>query len=309
MGERASRPGHPAVAPPSTSSVRPDPDDSRHPDRRPFPGPSRSPVVRRFSAAYLADTRRGLWEDRKALAGLDLGHCERILDVGSGIGSLASAFRAETDATVVCLDADRVLLSEMAPSDRLVGDAIRLPLVDGSFDLVACQALLVNLRRPADAVREFARVSSGQVAAVEPDNATVTVDSTVPAEETLAARARDAYLDGVDTDPTLGGDVGSVFESVGLAEVTTTRHELVRTVEPPYRPRDVEDARRKATGSGLAAHEPELLAGGLSRDQYEALVSSWRRMGRTVAHQLQAGEYRRTERVPCFITVGRVRPA
>lgn len=262
--------------------------------------------MRRFSATYLADTRRGLWSDREALAELDLPSRERILDAGCGTGSLASALRADTDAEVVCLDADPSLLAAVDAGPRVAGDATRLPVGEAAFDLVACQALLVNLLRPADAVREFAGASSDLVAAVEPDNGAVSVESTVEAERHIAARAREAYLDGLETDATLGAGVAGLFDDAGLRSVSTTRHDLVHEVAPPYEPRDVEAARRKANASRLADHEAALQAGGLSTAEYDELVDDWRAMGRTAAEQLRAGEYCRTERVPFYVTVGRV---
>jgi len=262
--------------------------------------------VRRFSAEYLADTRRGLWADRTALAGLDLGNRRSILDVGCGTGSLAAALREETDATVTCLDADATLLEAVDAGPRLLGDATRLPVTDGAFDLVACQALLVNLPSPLEAVREFARASSALVAAVEPDNGAVTVESTVPDEARLAAQARTAYLAGLETDASLGASVASRFDAAGLRDVTTRRHDLVRETGPPYDPRDVESVRRLATASRLVEHEATLRAGGLTADGFERLRGAWRRMGRAAAEQLQAGTYRRTERVPFYVTVGRV---
>jgi protein-L-isoaspartate O-methyltransferase len=262
--------------------------------------------VRRFSAEYLAGTRQGLCADRDALAGLDLERRDRILDVGCGLGSLAAVLREESVGRVVCLDADRALLAAAGPGARLQGDATRLPVADAAFDLVACQALLVNLPEPIVARREFGRASSALVAAIEPDNAAVSVESTVPAEATLAARAREAYLAGLETDATLGASAATLFQEAGLHDVTTTRHDLVHEVAPPYDERDVESARRKVTAQRLADHESELRAGGLSAAEYDALVDDWQAMGRAVAGQLQAGEYRRTERVPFYVTVGRV---
>lgn len=262
--------------------------------------------MRRFSAEYLADTRRGLWADREALEGLDLERRRRILDVGCGTGSLAAVFREESDAEVACLDADRALLDSVADGPRLVGDASRLPVADGAFDLVGCQALLVNLLAPEVAVAELARASSDFVAAVEPDNAAVTVDSSVASEVRLSARARAAYLDGLETDAALGSTAETLFEAAGLGPVTTTRHDLVREIAPPYEHRDIEAARRKAEASRLTAHERELRAGGLSAADYETLVEDWRSMGRTVVERMQAREYRRTETVPFYVIVGRV---
>jgi SAM-dependent methyltransferase len=265
--------------------------------------------VRRFTADYLSRTREGMWDDsREALSNLNLPDRTRILDVGAGTGELSRVLAAESDAEVVCLDADPTLLNVARAATGLpavAGDATRLPFVDDSFDLVVCQALLVNLPDPADALREFARVSSHLVAAVEPDNAAVAVDSTVDAEGRLDRRVREAYLDGVATDVALGDRLPVIFDAAGLHDVRTGRYHHDKRVEPPYDDRDLEDARRKATGEGLAAHETELRRV-LSSTEYDELRRAWRAMGRTVAEQMHAGEYHRAEVVPFDVVVGRV---
>ncbi|NHN57593.1 methyltransferase domain-containing protein [Halorussus rarus] len=266
--------------------------------------------MRQFSADYLRDTRRGMWDDREALADLDLDSRERILDVGCGTGELSRVLAEETTGEVVGVDADPGLLAvarEQGGVETVAGDALRLPFPDDRFDLVVCQALLINLPDPAAAVREFRRVSTDLVAAVEPDNAAVAVESTVGAESDLAARARRAYLDGVETDVTLGGEgTREAFEEVGLSDVSTRRHVHARTVEPPYADRDLRSARRKASGEGLADDRATLLAGGLSAAEYDDLRSDWREMGRDVVEQMGDGEYRRAEVVPFYVTVGSV---
>jgi SAM-dependent methyltransferase len=264
--------------------------------------------VRRFTADYLSRTREGMWDDsRAALSDLDLSTRTRILDVGAGTGELSRVLAAESDAEVVCLDADTDLLDVARTETGLpvvAGDATRLPFVDDAFDLVVCQALLVNLPRPVDAVREFARVSAHLVAAVEPDNAAVAVDSTVDAEGALDRRVREAYLDGVETDVALGDRLPDLFDDAGLHDVRTSRYHHDKRVEPPYDDRDLEDAKRKATGEGLAAHETELRRV-LSADEYDDLRRAWRAMGRTAAEQMRAGDYRRAEVVPFDVVVGR----
>lgn len=267
--------------------------------------------MRRFSADYLERTRSGMWDDsRAALADLDLPDRERVLDVGCGTGELTRVLAAETgaDGRVVGLDADASLLAvarEHAPVVR--GDAVSLPFAADSFDLVVCQALLVNLPDPAAAVGEFARVSSDLVAAVEPDNAAVEVESTVAEEPRLEARARRAYLAGVETDASLGGDGSrAAFEAAGLADVGTRRYAHERTVEAPYDEADLADARRKATGAGLADDRTTMLGGDLDPAVYADLRAAWRAMGREVVDQMQDGVYRRVETVPFFVTVGRV---
>ncbi|WP_439025398.1 class I SAM-dependent methyltransferase [Haloarchaeobius sp. DT45] len=261
--------------------------------------------MRRFDADYLDATREGMWADsRDALAPLELDTRERVLDVGCGTGKLTAVLAEETSGEVVGLDADTELLTyacEVAPV--VAGDATRLPFPDDSFDLVVCQALLINLPDPTAAVREFARVSRGAVAAVEPDNGLVTVESSVDAESDLAARAREAYLAGVDTDVALGADARDLFTTVGLTDVRTRRYDHARRVEPPYDQTALDAATRKASGAGLASDEGELRKT-LSAAEYDDLRSAWREMGRTVIEQMQAGEYERTETVPFFVTVG-----
>lgn len=298
--------------------------------------------MRRFSAEYLERTRRGMWADsRAALAALDLAAHDRILDVGCGTGELTRvlAEEAHPDATVVGLDADPELLAvareeatadeeptagERATADEeekageettagerlaersfLAGDATRLPFSDDAFDLVVCQALLINLPEPRVAVEEFARVAADRVAAIEPNNAEVAVSSTVEAEEGLEREAREAFLAGVGTDVALGRRVQELFDEVGLGDVATDRYHHRKQVEAPYTEAAMEDAARKASGAGIASHRTELESA-LSESEYDELRRRWREMGRNVVEQMQSGEYERVEIVPFDVTVGRV---
>jgi SAM-dependent methyltransferase len=246
-----------------------------------------------------------MWEDREALAGLELPARRRILDVGCGTGELTRVLREESEGTVVGLDADRTLLGVVDPP-RILGDGTRLPFIDDAFDLVVCQALLINLPEPEAAVAEFARASADLVAAVEPDNAAVSVDSTVDAESRLASRASAAFVDGVATDVTLGANVKATFEAAGLRDVTTRRHVHRRTIAPPYDEAAFEGAALKASGDRLAEQRETMLAGDLSVDEYDALRERWREMGRAVVDQMRAGVYEREESVPFYVTGGRV---
>ncbi len=251
-----------------------------------------------------------MWDDsRAALSDLHLGSRTRILDVGCGTGEFTRVLADESDARVVGVDADETLLSVAAdrPGIEVVaGDATRLPFADDTFDLVVCQALLVNLPDPVAAVREFARVSSDLVATVEPDNAAVGVDSTVAAEVPLERSVREAFLSGVQTDVALGERVRDLFDDAGLSLVGTRRYHHRKLTEPPYDESDVQSAAQKATGEGLDRHEADLRRGLHDDESYESLRREWRRMGREVVEQIRDGEYRRAEVVPFDVTTGRV---
>jgi|GEM_PF-199415 len=266
--------------------------------------------VREFSAEYLTSTRRGMWGDsREALAGLALADRERVLDVGCGTGELTRVLAEESPGSVYGLDADPDLLAAGRGGDwePLAGDALRLPATQNAVDLVVCQALLINLPDPAAAVAEFARVASDDVAAIEPDNADVTVESTVDAEAKLAAEARTAYRRGVGTDVALGGaGTREAFREAGLTDVRTARYDHVRTIEPPYAEDDLEAVRRTASGEGLAGDRETLLAGGLSAAAYDELRERWRAVGREAITQVGEDAYRRREVVPFYVTVGSV---
>lgn len=262
--------------------------------------------MRRFEAEYLRSTRVGMWDDdRSALDPLALDDRDTVLDVGAGTGVLTRVLRSESPARVVALDADRSLLARADPP-RIVGDATRLPLADAAVDLVVCQALLVNLADPTAAIGEWARVARDHVAVIEPDNAAVTVDSSVESESDLARRARRRYLAGVSTDAGLGADAAAHVRAAGLEVVATARYDHVLQIAPPYDERALEAARRKATGAGLAVDRATILDGPTDEATYEALEAEWREMGRSVVDQMADGEYERTETIPFHVVVGRV---
>ena len=262
--------------------------------------------MQEFSAAYLRESRRGLWDDdREALGPLSLDDRDRILDVGAGTGAFTQLLAEESDADLVALDADRDLLAAVEIGELVLGDASRLPIAADAVDLAVCQALLVNLPDPAVAVRELGRVSSDLVAAVEPDNAAVSVDSTVPIEVDLARRARAAYIDGHGPDATLGAEAEALFREAGLHDVRTTRHVRERTIEPPYADHHLREAVRKARATRIEANRETFLSGELTAAEFDDLRSDWRAMGRQVAGQMEAGEYRRSESLPIYVTIGR----
>jgi 2-polyprenyl-6-hydroxyphenyl methylase/3-demethylubiquinone-9 3-methyltransferase len=86
-----------------------------------------------------------------------------VLDVGCGAGFLSN-FLSERGHHVVGLDAEDDCLTEAARHDRthqaeyLHGDALSLPFVDGSFDVVCAMDFLEHVEDPARAIAEASRV-------------------------------------------------------------------------------------------------------------------------------------------------------
>ncbi|WP_255151875.1 class I SAM-dependent methyltransferase [Halorarius halobius] len=258
--------------------------------------------MRRFSADYLERTREGLWADTDALAALGLPERASVLDVGCGTGELSRVLARECPGRVVGADRDPALLAHVeVPAVR--ADAYTLPFPDDSFDLVVCQALLVNLPDPERALREFARVARESVAAIEPDNAAVAVESSVDREADLAREARRRYVDGVGTDVALGSRLDDLFAAAGLRNVRLDRRDHEQRVEPPYSEAELEAAGRKARGDAIRERREEMAGDGETLD---ALRADWRAMGREVVEQVQAGTYRRREVVPFHVAVGDV---
>lgn len=264
--------------------------------------------MRRFSAAYLERSRQSLWRDnQQALAPLALADHDRIVEVGAGTGQFTEVLAETSTSTLYALDIDREHLRQAAEYAEVIGgDAMTLPVATDAADLVVCQTLLTNLPAPAGAVDEFQRVSRGLIGAIEPDNTTVEIDSTVTDEAAVATRVRDAYLAGATVDPAIGPKVSSLFEQQGLTVRSHRQHTYTRVVEPPYTTRALAIAQEQATGAMIAANRPVLQAGGLTVDGYEQLRDDVRAVGREIVTQMQAGEYRRHETVTLYVTVGAV---
>jgi SAM-dependent methyltransferase len=87
----------------------------------------------------------------------ELGPGQRILDVGSGTGSLR-AYAVE--CAVVSLDEDTQAFKYAAPDGtlRVNGAAERMPFADASFDLVICHHVLEHIPDVEGTLREIRRV-------------------------------------------------------------------------------------------------------------------------------------------------------
>jgi SAM-dependent methyltransferase len=145
----------------------------------PDPADAGAPAFRPafFSNAEAYERYMGRWSRRLALrfvefAGVRDG--DRVLDVGSGTGALALAVAAQTQRSVIVGIEPSAAYAEYArtrtgdPRVRFeVGDALRLPYGDGSFDRTLAGLVLPFVPDAPRAVAEMRRVTrpGGTVAA------------------------------------------------------------------------------------------------------------------------------------------------
>lgn len=115
------------------------------------------PVVARFAAQRFE--HMGKFVDMSALS--------RALDVAGGTGF--SSHHAPPRMDVTCTDFSMRLLGSNPSRRRIQSSAYALPFAAGSFDLVYGWDFLHHLDRPAEAVREMARVSREHLAFFEPN--------------------------------------------------------------------------------------------------------------------------------------------
>ncbi|MEM1256553.1 MAG: methyltransferase domain-containing protein [Cyanobacteria bacterium P01_H01_bin.21] len=130
------------------------------------------------AAAYLENSRRQMSGDLGEVIKSTIGEysIETFLDVGCGIGFLSNALHTLfPNASDRGIDAS-VDLVEVAKKQKPrelnfeYGNAYEINSLDNTYDLTACQTLLIHLKNPKLAISEMRRVtkSGGRLLIIEP---------------------------------------------------------------------------------------------------------------------------------------------
>jgi ubiquinone/menaquinone biosynthesis C-methylase UbiE len=124
-------------------------------------------LARHYSGAAPAYER--IWAQvlhpisRKLLEWLPMADARRVLDLGTGVGTLLPVLTEQApSATVVGMDRSPGMIGRVPDRfNRLVGDASRLPFATGAIDVAVLAFMIFHLPDPIAGLRDVRRVLAG----------------------------------------------------------------------------------------------------------------------------------------------------
>jgi ubiquinone/menaquinone biosynthesis C-methylase UbiE len=158
------------------------------------------------------------------VAFLDVPPGARVLEVGSGLGLLASAVtNAAANVVVVGLERSPAQITAAVKDSRVrcvQGDAHRLACANESFDLVYARFVLEHVGAPETVLTEMKRVTrrGGRIAVCENDISLLRLDPPCPAFDSVWD-AFQRYQHSLGGDSHIGRRLYRLFRNAGLTNV------------------------------------------------------------------------------------------
>lgn len=242
-----------------------------------------------------------------------------VLDVGCGVGHwgqlLASVLPSDCRVTGVDQEVEWTFKAQDRAKRRGLGERFRyqrgqaeaLPFANDSFDLVTCQTVLMHLKDPKIALREFMRVlkPGGLILAVEPNNMAGNLLLDNLSEKTsiddilqrirfhlTCERGKKALGEGHSS---IGCLIPGMFAELGLQSIEVYQSDKASALYPPY-----ENNEQKVNAAQMLQYfEKELspwgsddalryyLAGGGPQDSFEQLWQSQLARNQTISQAIK----------------------
>ncbi len=273
----------------------------------------------------LRKQRKDLWKGKSLdflRVILDLKTCEKIADIGCGMGYLGSILLSECSEQTEYygIDNNNDLLT-IAKEDALLwsngkktifaeGDAYNIPLQDNTFDLTICQTLMMHLGNHEKGLREMMRITKqgGRVVCIEPDNSFNGHSNQVNGfwenidikDYAKYIQARLCQYEGKRKlglgDFSIGNKIPKYMNHIGLTQIEMYNQPQVRQLVLPHNYPIPETANKsnKMKNSYDKNIESEILAGGGTKalmKHFKNIRKKYAKLNEEIRKQYIEGEY------------------
>jgi SAM-dependent methyltransferase len=266
---------------------------------------------------------RALWWNEDYLGLLarrhGLGKCRKVLELGAGVGHWTAILldRCAPDAAITAIDREQAWVSELTqrfghlPRFRaLHADVTDLSTLEGPFDLVTCQTLLLHIADVPALLRKARRLLApgGLLLAIEPNNLANRLQATpdsglTPQQYGELAAMWWAYDIGREKlglgREWIAEALPRMIVEAGFEQLTIVQNDRTWAIYPPYRTAEQQTILAEEGDASAASSEQvertEIWryaeAGELDEADFERGWASYRELTRLTREAISAGGY------------------